>query len=186
MLAAHTSQSDTNASTMLTTEIDSPKQTLGCLVVDEKTSKIRHFVEKPEDFLATHINCGVYLLNTEELFKVVRVRHFEDEQNSDGAQATPFITLERDVFPGFVASERLLSHCLETRPGATHWAQIKSATSALNANRLALASFKNTVFIHENANVSEDASIGPNVSIGDGCEIGAGVRIRDSIILSGC
>ena len=78
-------------------------------------------------------------MNTDQLFGIIQEKRDDhyDRQNEIGAGdylASPFITLERDVFPQMVAAGSFYSHCLETRPGAMHWAQIKSATSALKVD----------------------------------------------------
>lgn len=92
-------------------------------------------------------------------------------------------------------------------PVTNWWSQIKTAGSAIYANRHYLELYRNTrpdrlansdlksvngsicctiypdVYIHPSASVHPDATLGPNVSIGAGVTIGAGVRIRESIIL---
>ena len=40
----------------------------GCAGVNEKTSEVVHYVEKPASFVSSDINAGVYLLST-EVFK---------------------------------------------------------------------------------------------------------------------
>ena len=37
----------------------------GCLVTDNQTGHILHYVEKPATYVSTLINCGVYLFNKE-------------------------------------------------------------------------------------------------------------------------
>jgi len=81
------------------------------------------------------------------------------------------------------------------------WSQIKTAGSAIYANRNYLKLYRKTrndllasnntngptiigdVFIHPSASVDPSATIGPNVSISEGVKVGAGVRIKESIIL---
>ena len=83
------------------------------------------------------------------------------------------------------------------------WSQIKTAGSAIYANRHFLALYNKTnperltrpteekssptiigdVFIHETATVDQTAVLGPNVSIGKNVKVGAGTRIKESIVL---
>ena len=159
---------------MLTAKSEQRRQTLGCLVVDKQTDKILHFVEKPENFLPSHISCGVYLLNSNVLFK-----NIESEISSNPEEV---VSLEKSIFPELVYDGTFYSYCLDSLPGGMHWTQIKSPSSCLNANRLVLRDVKNNVFIHPTAKIDKDAAIGPNVSIGENCVIEEGVRIRESII----
>jgi len=49
----------------------------GCIVVDPKTHKAKHYVEKPESFISDTINGGVYLFDKEifdELKKAMDVK----------------------------------------------------------------------------------------------------------------
>lgn len=93
-------------------------------------------------------------------------------------------------------------------PVVNWWSQMKTAGSAIYANRHYLELYRNThpqrlaksgladateadksctiipdVHIHPKATVHHTAVLGPNVSIGAGVNIGPGVRIRESIIL---
>lgn len=79
------------------------------------------------------------------------------------------------------------------------WSQVKTAGSAIYANRhyLELSKINHperfsepyscniipNVYIHPLASVHSTATLGPNVSVGSGVSIGPGVRVRESIIL---
>lgn len=79
------------------------------------------------------------------------------------------------------------------------WSQVKTAGSAIYANRHYLQLSKKNhperfaesyncniipdVYIHPSASVHATATLGPNVSVGSGVTIGPGVRVRESIIL---
>ena len=175
---------------MLTAKSEQKRQTLGCLIVDDDSDdKIVHFVEKPENFLPSHISCGVYLLNIETLFETItETISLKDQIESDWTNIDQKLptSLEKSVFPSLVSNGNFYSYCLESLPGGMHWTQIKSPSSCLNANRLILLFAKNNVFIHPTAKIHKDASIGPNVSVGENCVIDEGVRIKESIILPGC
>ena len=51
----------TSDSVLLSTRCSQKMQHLGCLIIADD-NKVAHFVEKPEDLLPTHVNCGIYLL----------------------------------------------------------------------------------------------------------------------------
>lgn len=57
--------------TMLGTEA-TEKQSVnyGCIVEDKETHQVLHYVEKPETFVSTTINCGVYLFNC-KIFELI-------------------------------------------------------------------------------------------------------------------
>lgn len=40
----------------------------GCVVIDEETQKARHYVEKPENFISSTINAGVYVFDAKSIF----------------------------------------------------------------------------------------------------------------------
>jgi len=82
------------------------------------------------------------------------------------------------------------------------WSQIKTAGSAIYANRHYLELYRHQtpdrlaeedrangptiigdVFIHSTATVDPTAVLGPNVSVGKNVRIGAGARVRESILL---
>ncbi|KAG6438926.1 hypothetical protein O3G_MSEX000335 [Manduca sexta] len=76
------------------------------------------------------------------------------------------------------------------------WSQVKTAGSAIYANRHYLELHRDRltrtdacqilpdVFLHPTAVVDPTAVIGPNVSIGAGVTVKAGVRIKESIVLN--
>ena len=43
----------------------------GCIVEDKTTHEVLHYVEKPETYLSTLINCGIYLFSL-EVFDYIR------------------------------------------------------------------------------------------------------------------
>lgn len=80
------------------------------------------------------------------------------------------------------------------------WSQIKTAGSAIYANRRFLDLYRRKspkrlanndvlctiigdVFIHPTATIHSTAMLGPNVSVGAQVIIGPGVRVHDAIIL---
>ena len=61
---------------------DSTKQqsnNFGCIVEDQKTGEVLHYVEKPETYVSSLINCGVYVCSL-EIFKNIAVV-FNNKEN---------------------------------------------------------------------------------------------------------
>lgn len=44
----------------------------GCIVSDPNTTRVLHYVEKPESHISNLINCGVYLFKTDCIFPAIR------------------------------------------------------------------------------------------------------------------
>lgn len=181
------------------------KQSLnyGCIVEDQQTNEVLHYVEKPSTFVSDIINCGIYLFTPEifahigAVFQSNQQERLQEEQ-PPGRQRAEVIHLEQDIFTALAGQQQLCVY-------KTHhfWSQIKSAGSAIYASRLYLNQYHKThperlaanqegspkitgnVYIHPTASIDPTAVLGPNVSIGKGVCIGAGVRIRESIILHG-
>ncbi|GFG37546.1 hypothetical protein Cfor_09592 [Coptotermes formosanus] len=183
----------------------------GCIVQDRDTSEVTHYVEKPSTFVSTLINCGVYICSTEifqtfaAAFNKHQQEYYNDASGNGNGKEAAIIYLETDVLMPLAGTGSLFA--LQTK---NWWSQLKTAGSAIYANRhylelyrswhvdrLAQGEFKTEkgkekkctiigdVYIHPSATVDPTAMLGPNVSIGAGAVIGAGVRIRESIVLSG-
>lgn len=60
--------------TILATEAtESQSMNYGCIVEDRDTHEVLHYVEKPETYVSSLINCGIYLFNC-DLFDVIKER----------------------------------------------------------------------------------------------------------------
>uniref|UniRef100_A0A0B6ZV73 Uncharacterized protein n=1 Tax=Arion vulgaris TaxID=1028688 RepID=A0A0B6ZV73_9EUPU len=173
----------------------------GCIVENKDTHEILHYVEKPETFVSTMINCGIYLF-TPDIFKTLEVtfkKNLEDNYNFDfQTPSKEVIRLEQDIFIPMAGSGKLFVHATNR-----FWSQIKSAGAAVYANRHYLAIYQRThpdrlaksgdnlpriigdVFIHPTATVHPTAVLGPNVTIGRNVTVGEGVRVRETILLEG-
>ncbi|XP_069792170.1 mannose-1-phosphate guanylyltransferase regulatory subunit alpha-A-like [Narcine bancroftii] len=175
----------------------------GCIVENQQTHEVLHYVEKPSTFVSDIINCGVYLF-TPDIFQnigeVFRINEHDlaFEENLNGRLRAEVIRLEQDIFTTIAGRGSLYIY-------KTHgfWSQIKSAGSAIYANRLYLNQYQSShpdrlastkqggpriignVYIHPTAVIDPSAVLGPNVTISTGVTIGAGVRVRESIILHG-
>ncbi|KAI9810798.1 MAG: Proteasome subunit alpha type-2 [Phylliscum demangeonii] len=185
----------------------------GCLVSDEHSRRVLHYVEKPESHISNLINCGVYLFSTECIFPAIRSAakrradrprllsypssdnlevSFAAERDEDG-ERNEVLRLEQDILSDLADSKQF--YVYETKD---FWRQIKTAGSAVPANALYLqkamqqgsselapasASIVPPVFIHPSAQVDATAKLGPNVSVGPRAIIGPGVRVKESIVL---
>ncbi|KAJ2902959.1 hypothetical protein MKZ38_010611 [Zalerion maritima] len=187
--------------------------TFGCIVSDNHTRRVLHYVEKPESYISNLINCGVYLFSTEAIFPSIKTAikrrtdrprlvsypssenlessFMYDDEDDEGREKV--IRLEQDILSDMADSKQF--YVYETKD---FWRQIKTAGSAVPANALYLQQALQSqskelaeptpniippVFIHPSARVEPTAKIGPNVSIGPRSHVGAGARIKESIIL---
>ncbi|ELT91800.1 hypothetical protein CAPTEDRAFT_169555 [Capitella teleta] len=192
---------------ILGTEVATRQQSLnyGCIAEDKTSHQVKHYVEKPETFVSTTINCGIYLF-TPEIFSYIGEAFNKNQEsmsfdldNSTSQMPQEVIRLEQDIFAQQLAGSGKLYVYHTTK----FWSQIKSAGAAIYANRHYLNIYRRThperlaksspegpividnVFIHPTASVHPSATLGPNVTIGKGVTIGAGVRIRESMVLEG-
>ncbi|OLL24365.1 putative mannose-1-phosphate guanyltransferase [Neolecta irregularis DAH-3] len=173
----------------------------GCIVSDPITHEILHYVEKPESYISSMINCGVYVFDSSIFAEIKKAMDKKEEtKNPLDDNVDDKLRLEQDILAPLAEGKRLFVY--ETKD---FWRQIKSASSAVPANALylqrSLQSPSNDclltkpkeggpeivepVYIHPSATVDPSAKIGPNVSIGQDVKVGAGVRIKDAIILDG-
>lgn len=177
----------------------------GCIVESQESHEVMHYVEKPETFISTTINCGVYLFSP-CIFQPLETEFKKNlDQNYSSANcdyttapAKETIRMEQDIFVPLASSGKLYVF-----QSTRFWSQIKSAGAAIYANRHYLDLYHDThperlatngpgkpqiigdVFIHPSAQVHETAVLGPNATVGKNAVIGEGVRVRDSVILEG-
>ncbi|KAL1122518.1 hypothetical protein AAG570_002849 [Ranatra chinensis] len=177
----------------------------GCIVMDQLSGHITHYVEKPSTFVSTLVNCGVYFCSP-ELFQTMatvfnmKQSNFYNEHCYSGSndpinKDSEAIQLEQDVMMPLAGTGRAFVF-----PTARWWSQVKSAGAAVYANRQYLQLYRKThperlakntdaviigdVHIHPTAVVDRTAVLGPNVSIGAEATIGPGVRLRDTLVLA--
>ncbi|XP_054275406.1 mannose-1-phosphate guanyltransferase alpha-A [Macrosteles quadrilineatus] len=202
MLEFHRNQGESAVMTVMATEATRQQAPLyGCIVRDKTNSAITHYVEKPSTFVSTLINCGVYVCSL-EIFQIMATifnrnqQEYYNDNTTNGTKESGCIQLEREVLSPLAGTGRAFVYTT-----TNWWSQLKSAGSAIYANRHylqlyhshhperlasgAAATIIGDVYIHQSATVHSSAVIGPNVSIGPGANIGPGVRIRESIILQG-
>lgn len=203
----HKSRKDKSLVTIMSTEATRHQSmNYGCLVVDQNSGAVTHYVEKPNTYVSTFINCGVYVVSIEIFQYLSTIFYSKDiNQNNGNGKDQGHIQWEQEVLTPLAGTEKLYA-----LPVSNWWSQIKTAGSTIYANRhylelyrqthperLANAGVKNEigpdgnticniipdVYIHPTASIHPTATLGPNVSIGAGVTIGPGVRIRESIIL---
>ncbi len=184
--------------TMLSTEATREQSlNFGCLVT-EKDGIVQHFVEKPQSYVSHLISCGVYICHSDIFPEIAKVFYARQESFQEcienGNKDRGFIRLEQDLLSPLAGTGKLYTYITNK-----WWSQVKTAGSAIYANRHYLELSKNSyperfatkfectiipnVYIHPSANVHPTAVLGPNVSVSAGVTIGPGVRVRESIIL---
>lgn len=205
MAKFHKEQNSAALVTVLGTEATRQQsQQYGCIVENKLTHEIMHYVEKPSTFISNIINCGVYLCALDifpylaAVFKQKQQDYYYGDELGIEVSGTgkDCIRFEQDILTPLAGSGKLLVY-----NSPKWWSQIKTAGSAIYANRHYLELYHKThpdwlvqnsegkptvvgdVFIHPTANVHPTAMLGPNVSIGKNVTIGSGVRIRESIVL---
>jgi len=184
-----------------------PSQTSehGNMVVNENTNEVTHYVEKPESFVSTLINCGVYVFHP-SVFETLgdiyqtQVQMARDDPEFLTSTSPEEMYVGRHLFNKLAGSQKVYCHMHKG-----FWGSMKSAGAAVFANQQFLSTYRNDsdhahtlasngpskpeivgdVFIHPTATVDPSAKIGPNVSIGQHCVIGEGARVKESIILDG-
>ncbi|OQR76421.1 mannose-1-phosphate guanyltransferase alpha-A-like [Tropilaelaps mercedesae] len=197
----HLSRPKTNLITVLGTEAArSQSVNYGCLAVQQDSGEILHYVEKPSTFVSSIINCGVYACCPEIFVYLGRVYNSKQATPRYGVGSgddAETISLEFDVLTKLAGGAQKC-HVFQTE---RFWTQIKTAGSAIYANRHYLEMYRNRknprlashttdgpkiigdAYIDPTATVHPTAVIGPNVSISQNVTVGRGVRICESIIL---
>ncbi|KAG8231512.1 hypothetical protein J437_LFUL011550 [Ladona fulva] len=193
--------------TILATEA-TPQQSMnyGCIVEDRETFEVKHYVEKPSTFVSPLINCGVYICSLGIFQTIASIFDKKQEEyynygGNEGNNGKESIRFEQDLLMPLAGTGKAFAF-----PTTNWWSQLKTAGSAIYANRHYLELFRkkrpdrlhptgrgdaNTpriigdVHVHPTATVHPTAVLGPNVSIGKGAVVGPGVRIRESILLAG-
>lgn len=200
--------------TVMTTEASRQESlNYGCIVESPESHLIEHYVEKPSTFVSNLISCGAYFCSPEllDLLEDTMRKKRQDTNTNDSFNASTihpesqhfdYLSLELDVLQQCCTQPR----CFSYRTQGSWWCQVKTAASAIHANRQYLERYRRSngncqsaaernegmtkdctivgnVYIHPTAKVDSSSVIGPNVSIMENCIIGPGVRIRESIIL---
>ena len=171
--------------TVLTTRCQQPSHTsrYGVCVVDERTGRVRHFVDRPQTFVSDVINAGVYIFSP-SIFRRITA----------GCKVSM-----NEILPELASAEQLHSMLLHG-----YWVKITDCSSFLDAvgAHLELTRFmapstltkppddgsyeiKGDVIVHASATIGAGCVLGPRVVIGPNCVVGEGVRLEASTLLSG-
>ncbi|XP_028402885.1 mannose-1-phosphate guanyltransferase alpha-B-like [Dendronephthya gigantea] len=170
----------------------------GCMVEDAETHELLHYVEKPETYVSSLINCGAYIFTPTifDALKELRQKNVDRANELSQSNNVGRIMMGEQLMP-YLSGQGLV-YVFKTD---NFWTVLKSAGSAIFANKNFLELYRTQhndrltlnednkptiigdVFIHPTASVHSTAVIGPNVSIGSGVIIGPGARVKDAIIL---
>lgn len=84
----------------------------GCLVIDNQTNAVHHYVEKPSSYLSTFINCGVYVCSLEVFAQIATVFHSRDLNYNNGnghSRDQGYIEWEREVLTILAGTGKLFA-----------------------------------------------------------------------------
>ena len=150
MLNFYNSTSSKN-STMMTIMVTEATRTqsldYGCVVEDKKTHKIMHYVEKPSTFVSNFINCGIYICSLnlfDYITKLLQSNHqaktanlLSNEKLFEKSYAG--LSLEKDILTNLAGTENIYAYHT-----TKWWSQLKTASSAIYANRHYLRLYNKT------------------------------------------
>ncbi|ESQ50049.1 hypothetical protein EUTSA_v10002042mg [Eutrema salsugineum] len=162
---------------IMVTKVDDPSE-YGVVVMEETTSRVESFVEKPLHYVGNKINAGIYLLNPSVLDRIELRR----------------TSIEKEIFPKIASEKKLYAMLL---PG--FWMDIGQPKDYITGQRLYLDSLRKkslqelvtgdhivgNVLVDESVVIGEGCLIGPDVVIGPGCVIGSGVRLFGCTVMRG-
>ncbi|CAK7222816.1 hypothetical protein SBRCBS47491_004991 [Sporothrix bragantina] len=170
----------------------------GCIVSDNHTRRVLHYVEKPEGHISNLINCGVYLFSTDVIFPSIRSAikrrtdrpsrlvsypssdnlmesSFVEYDNDDETEKNEVIRLEQDILSDMADSKQFFVY--ETKD---FWRQIKTAGSAVPANALYLQqAWQNgsTQLAPAGPNIIQPVFIHPTAHVDPTAKLGPNVSI---------
>lgn len=143
----------------------------GCLVINPQTGAVNHYVEKPSSYVSTFINCGIYVCSLDIFSRIASVFHSRDlcySTHGNGHNRDQgYIEWEREVLTRLAGTGKLFA-----LPVNNWWSQIKTAGSAIYANRHFLEMYRHrrTKAIdgdeaHPVCNIIGDVYIHPSATI---------------------
>jgi mannose-1-phosphate guanylyltransferase len=157
----------------------------GCLVTDKNTDSVSHYVEKPETYVSQMINCGVYVCSLDVFAHIATVFHSRQPDynymtlNGNNGKDPGHISWESDVLTSLAGTGKL--YALQV---STWWSQIKTAGSAIYANRHYLELYRHT---HPERLANAGFRDKTDDTVGDGsliCNIIPDVHIHPSASIS--
>ena len=170
----------------------------GCIVSDNHTKRVLHYVEKPEGHISNLINCGVYLFSTDVIFPSIksaikrradrpRLASYASNENlessfvldqdedDDDESKSQIIRLEQDILSDMADSKQFFVY--ETKD---FWRQIKTAGSAVPANALYLQQARQNgskELAEPSANIIPPVFIHPSAHVDPTAKLGPNVSV---------
>ena len=154
----------------------------GCIVEEKKSHKILHYVEKPSTFVSSFINCGIYICSLylfeciSKVFDSTSQSKFNKNESSSlrysmineklSEKFFEGLSLEKDILTCLAESENIYAYHTQK-----WWSQLKTASSAIYANRHYLRLYKEThpellaVNSFQKPTIIGDVSIDPSAII---------------------
>lgn len=132
----------------------------GCIVEDKSTHSMLHYVEKPNSYISSIINCGVYLFALSIFDRLATV--FETKQQdfynnfnagSSNHEAKEAMWLEKDIIMPLAGTNQVRVYTT-----TNWWSQIKTAGAAIYANRHYLKLYNMTNPLRLAANYNENGN----------------------------
>ena len=115
----------------------------GCIVEDKTNHTMLHYVEKPQSYISSIINCGVYLFSLsifEFLASVFDTKQRDFYQNGTiDFHAKESMWIEKDILMPLAGTNDIKVYTT-----TNWWSQIKTAGAAIYANRHYLNLFRRT------------------------------------------
>lgn len=174
----------------------------GCIVSDDHTRRVLHYVEKPESHISDLINAGVYLFSTEAIFPSIRnaIKRRNDRPSrlvsypssenlaasvtlpgDASSSANEVIRLEQDILSDLADNKQFF--VCETRD---FWRQIKTAGSAVPANALYLQRALqdgSKELAAPSANVIAPVFVHPTASVDPTAKLGPNVSVGPRAVI---
>lgn len=96
----------------------------GCLVADNETNQVLHYVEKPDTFISDLISCGVFLFDIAVFAEMKKALEKKDnqEQGEFVTSSRDELRLEQDILRPLTENNNLYVHVTKQ-----FWRQIKTA-----------------------------------------------------------
>lgn len=105
----------------------------GCIVTNKNTHEVTHYVEKPSSYVSTLINCGIYVFSLDIFTTIgdVFISKQQDSYRNGNPNREPgYIQLEQEILAPLAGTGKL--YALQVNKW---WSQLKTAGSAIYANR---------------------------------------------------
>ncbi|MGH0137774.1 UNVERIFIED_CONTAM: hypothetical protein FKN15_064480 [Acipenser sinensis] len=163
--------------TIVVTKVEEPSK-YGVVVYEGESGRIHRFVEKPQVFVSSKINAGMYIFSPSVLHRI---------------QLRP-TSIEKEIFPVMAQEGHLYAMELQG-----FWMDIGQPKDFLTGMCMYLQSerqrsperlrtgpgFLGNVLVDPTARIGQNCTLGPNVTIGAGVVLEDGVRIKRCTVLKG-